>query len=128
MDATSSASKFPTRVIPRHQKRPSGSQVLFVLSGTKLKRFRAKTLFRQARGGLVKIVLTSTVQMVIEGKNLVDVSQNLMSQRLGMTVVQNGNFLSSAALCYMLSGWYCTPFLLRTFNAWARSRYSTASL
>ena len=75
------------------------------------------TLFRKGRDGLRKIVTTATFGMVSEGKNLVDVSQNLMSQRLGMSVVQNGNFLSSAALCYMLSGWYCTPFLLRTFTA-----------
>ena len=56
-------------------------------------------LFRKGKDGLQRIVCTTTLQMVTEGKNLVDVSQNLMSQRLGFSVVQNGNYLSSAAFC-----------------------------
>ena len=73
-------------------------------------------IFRKGKNGLQKIVCTMTMQMVTEGKNLVDVSQNLMTQRLGFSVVQNGNFLSSAAFCYMASGWYCTPWMLNKFS------------
>jgi hypothetical protein len=39
-----------------------------------------------------------------------------MSQRLGFSVIQNGNFLSSAAVCYMISGWYTTPWMLKRFS------------
>jgi hypothetical protein len=73
-------------------------------------------IFRKGSASLRKMVLTTTFMMMAEGKNQVDMAQNLMTQRLGFSSSLNAFYISCCSVAYMLSGWYSTPFLMRSFS------------
>mmetsp|Transcript_7762 Transcript_7762/g.17784 ORF Transcript_7762/g.17784 Transcript_7762/m.17784 type:complete len:283 (+) Transcript_7762:1-849(+) len=75
-------------------------------------------LYTQGTPALRKLVTIISLQTMIDGKNMSDLSQIWMREHLKLSVEGIRNFIVSFGFLSMLAGAKITPTLLKTFSVW----------